>query len=116
MSKTSGGKGTNQHAVKGVSQVSRQDVGMLDDLVAPDDTDTQHSTGGERTCRWGYNTHGYQVLICRCGDEGCRNLREVHCSFCGQMTDALPEQSAACCHCGATIFGGHHPVQHAASN
>jgi hypothetical protein len=34
MTKTGGGKGTNQYAVKGVSQASRQSTAVLDDLAA----------------------------------------------------------------------------------
>ena len=36
MGKTGGGRGTNQYAVKGVSQASRQSVAGLDDRAAED--------------------------------------------------------------------------------
>ena len=45
MGKTGGGIGTNQYAVRGVSQVSRQGAGVLDDL-AEEHSGSESDSGG----------------------------------------------------------------------
>ena len=80
MTKTGGGRGTNQYQVQGVSQASRQSTAVLDDLGAPPpEDDGWADRQDEQRALWAVarNPHTTPEILAALADAGYTRVSEA---------------------------------------